>query len=104
MLTINDWIAFLSNEKNSNISNIIGFTAFLLAAFVIVSDTTNQTWIGGIATAFIGISLLIVYWKTVGRIGRHARTAGRLLNDIMTEEERDPLKIEERWKEATQKK
>ena len=100
MLSISDWISFLISEKNSAIGNIIGFSAFMLAAFAIIMSLTNNTLLSAIVTALIGVALLIMYIRTIGPYGRRARVAGKLLNDIMSGNERDPSKIEERWKAA----
>jgi len=98
MLSISDWIAFLTNEKSSNISNIIGFSAFVLAAFAIIMSVTNNTWASAVSAALVSVALMIFYVRTIGLYGRHAKEAGELLKDIMSGNERDPSKIEERWK------
>jgi hypothetical protein len=98
MLSTGDWINYLISEKNPNIGNIIGFSAFVLAALAIVMSISNDTLLNSIIIALIGVALLVMYLRTIRSYGRRARAAGRLLNDIMLGNERDPLKIEERWK------
>lgn len=41
MLSISDWITFLSSENNPNIGNTIGFGAFILAAFAVTMSSSN---------------------------------------------------------------
>lgn len=98
MLSISDWISFLTSEKNPNIGVIVGFSALILAAFAVVRSVTNDTLLGGISAALMLVFLAIIYFKVIGRYGSRAREAGKLLKDIMLGNERDPSKIEERWK------
>ena len=98
MLSISDWISFLISENNSNTGNIIGFSAFVLAAFAIIMSVTNNTWASGVSAALVSVALAIIYLRTINPYGRRAKEAGKLLKAIMLGEERDPLKIEERWK------
>ncbi len=98
MLSISDWISFLSSEKNPNIGNIIGFGAFMLATFVVMMSTTTNTWLSVIVAALIAVVLLIIYFRTIGPYGRRAKIAGKLLDDIMSGKERDLSKIEQEWK------
>jgi hypothetical protein len=97
MLSISDWISFLISEKNPNIGIIVSFSAFILAAFAIVMAVTNNTLAGGISAALVCFVLAIMYFRTIGPYGHRAKEAGKLLKDIMSGKERDPLKIEERW-------
>lgn len=103
MLSISDWISFLTSEKNPNIGIIVGFSAFTLAAFAIVMSVTNNTLLSSIGAALVGVALAIMYFRTIGPFGRRAKVAGKLLNDIMSGEERDTSKIEERWRELSEK-
>jgi len=98
MLSISDWISFLSSEKNSNIGNIIGFSAFILAAFAIIMFVSNNTLASVVSATLISVALVIIYLRTIRPYGCRAKVAGKLLNDIMLGKERDPSKIEERWK------
>jgi phosphotransferase system glucose/maltose/N-acetylglucosamine-specific IIC component len=88
MLSISDWISFLSSERNANIGNIIGFSAFILFAFAVIMSVTNNTLVSGIVAALMGIGVLIIFLRTMIPFGRHARLAGRLLDDIMSGKER----------------
>jgi Flp pilus assembly protein TadB len=101
MLSISDWIAFLTSEKNPNISNIISFSALFLAAFAIIMSVTSNTVVGAVVLALIAVALAIIYLRTISPYGRHAKVARELLNDIMSGKERDLLKIEESWKLET---
>lgn len=103
MLSISDWISFLTSEKNPNIGIIVGFSAFTLAAFAIVMSVTNNTLLSSIGAALVGVALATMYFRTIGPFGRRAKVAGKLLNDIMSGDERDPSKIEERWRELSEK-
>ena len=103
MLPISDWITFLTNEKNSNISNIISFAAFFLAAFAIIKTVTTNSVVGAVVLAVLAGALAFIYLRTIGRYGHRAREAGKLLDDIMSGKERDPSKIEERWRELSEK-
>jgi len=98
MLSISDWISFLSSEKNPNIGIIISFGAFMLAAFAVVMSVTNNTLVSAIAAGLTAVVLVIIYLRTIGPYGRRAKIAGELLDDIMSGKERDLSKIEERWK------
>ena len=103
MLSISDWISFLSSEKNPTIGNIIGFGAFVLAAFVVMMFGTNNTFntlLSAIVACSIAVVLLIIYFLTIGPYGRRAKIAGKLLDDIMSGKERDLSKIEEEWGKA----
>ena len=109
MLSISDWIAFLTSEKNPNISNIIGFTALIIAVVAIFMSLAND-WGSAVGVALICGALMIIYFRTIGKYGRHADEAEQLLNEIMSRNEkimsgdkRDPLKIEERWRELSEK-
>jgi len=97
MLSISDWITFLSSEKNSNIGNIIGFSAFILAALAIIMSVTDNTWPSAIVFALIAIVMAAIYFWTIGPYGRRAKVAGKLLDDIMSGKERDLSKIETEW-------
>ena len=101
MPSISDWISFLISEKNPNIGIIVGFSAFVLAAFAVVMSVTNNTVASAVSAALMFVALVIIYFRTIGPYGRRAKVAGKLLNDIMSGKERDPLKIEERWKRET---
>jgi len=98
MLSISDWISFLISEKNPNIGNAISFSAFILATLAVVMSVVSKTPIGAITFALFGVALIILvvlYFRT----NRHfAEKAEELLNDIMSGNERDLLKIEERWR------
>lgn len=106
LLSISDWISFLTAEKNPNIAIIISFTAVWLAIFSIVNSVTSNTLLGAITAALMFVALLVIYLKAIGQYGSRAKGAGELLRDIMSGKERDPLKIEERWKAilATERK
>lgn len=84
MLSISDWISFLSSEKNPNIGIIISFSAFMLAVFAVFMSITNSTPLGAIIAVLVAVALLIVYFLTIGPYGRRARIAGKLLDDIMS--------------------
>ncbi|MBA7579625.1 hypothetical protein ES708_21496 [subsurface metagenome] len=99
MLSISDWVSFLSSEKNPNIGNIISIGAFVLAAFATVMTVTTNTWPSIIAAALIGLALALYFWRFGQLYGRRARIAGKLLNDIMSGKESDLSKIKERWEE-----
>jgi len=112
MLSISDWIAFLTSEKNPNIGIIVGFSAFILAAFaaVISVTITNNNWAIAVGATLVSVALLIFFIQIIGLYGRHAKMAGQLLDEIMSSneqimsgDERDPLKIEKRWKELSGK-
>ncbi len=99
MLSISDWISYLSSEKNPNLGNIVSIGAFLLAAFAVIMSVTNNTLLGVIPAILIAIAL-IIYFVKIGRLfGGRADKAGKLLKDIMSGDQRDVLKIEEEWKE-----
>lgn len=101
MLSISDWISFLSSEKNTNFSNIISFGALVLAAFATVMSATSNTWPSIIAAALVGIALAIYFVRFGQLYGGRAKVAEKLLNDIMSGKESDLSKIKERWeKEA----
>ena len=61
-------------------------------------SVTNNTWASAVSAALVSVALMIIYFRTIGPYGRRAKIAGELLNDIMSGKERDPSKIEERWK------
>jgi len=104
MLSVSDWISFLTSEKNPNIGIIISFSAFILAAFAVVMSVTSNTVASAVSAALIAVALAIIYFRTINPYGRRARAAGELLNDIMSGKERDPSRIEERWRELSEKK
>ncbi len=104
MLSISDWISFLSSERNSNIGNIIGFSAFMLVAFAVIMSVTNNTLLSAIVTALIAIVMMTIYFRTIGPYGRRAKVAGKLLDDIMSGKERDLSKIEAEWKKVLKRK
>jgi len=99
MLSISDWIAFLTSEKHPNIGNIIGFTAVIIAVVAIIMSIVHN-WGGAVGAALICVALLIIYFRTTGRYGPRAKAAEQLLDEIMSGKERDPSRIEERWKAA----
>ena len=100
MLSISDWISFLSSERNPNISIIIGFSAFMLVAFAVIMSVTNNTLLSAIVAALIAIVMITIYFRTIGPYGRRVKIAGKLLDDIMSGKERDLSKIEEEWGKA----
>jgi len=101
MLSISDWISFLSSEKNPNIGNIISIGAFVIAAFAVVISVIDATWSNIVAAVLIGIALIIFFWRFSQLYGSRAKTAEKLLKDIMSGKESDLVKIRERWeKEA----
>jgi len=65
MLSIGDWLAFLTSEKNPNISLITSFTALMLSAFAVVrsvTDTGTNTWVGVVSLALFGAALALIYF------------------------------------------
>jgi uncharacterized membrane protein len=96
-MSVSDWIALLTSEKNANTGNIISFAALFLAAFSIMLTVTSNTVIGAVVLALIAIVLAIIYLRTIGPYGRRAKEAGKLLDAIMLGEESDPSVIQERW-------
>ena len=104
MLSISDWMSFLSSEKDSNIGNIIGFGAFMLAAFAVMMLGTNNTLLSAIVAVLFSVVLVIIYLRTIGPYGRRAKVAGKLLDDIMSGKERDLSKIEAEWKKVLERK
>lgn len=99
MLSISDWISFLTSENNSNNGNMIGFSAFMLAVLaIVISLANNATSLSHILTAIFSGALLIIFIWIVGLYGYRARVAKQLLDDILLRNERDPLTIEERWR------
>jgi membrane protein implicated in regulation of membrane protease activity len=105
MLSISDWISYLSSEKNPNIGNIISIGALVLAAFATVMTVTTNTWPSIISAALIGLALAIYFWRFGQLYGRRAKIAEKLLDDIMSGKESDLSKIKERWeKEALGRK
>jgi hypothetical protein len=99
MLSVSDWISFLTTEKNPNIAIIISFTALWIAVFSIVKSLTSSTLVSAIAAGVTFVILLIMYFRTIGPYGSRAKRASELLRDIMSGKQRDPSKIEERWNE-----
>ena len=103
MLSISDWIAFLTSEKNPNIGIVVGFTAFMIAAVAVIMSVANNNWGSIVGAALICVALVIVYYKISNLYFRHAKIAGQLLEDIMSGKERDPSEIEKRWNEGSKK-
>jgi hypothetical protein len=101
-LSISDWITVLSSEKHANISYIIGFGAFILAAVVAifaVRITTDNSWPTVITSVIVGLILLIISSWAIFPFMHRTKVAGKLLDKIMTGKERDVLKIEAEWEE-----
>jgi len=102
-LSISDWISFLSSEKHSNTSNVIGFGSFMLAGGIAifavrttVSDSLPTVIVGVVAV----VVLLSIYFRVISPIRRRTIVAAKLLDKIMKEEERDVSKIKAEWKNA----
>ena len=78
----------------------------MLSAFAVVrsvTDTGTNTWVGAVSLALFGAALALIYFRVTNLYGRHAKIAGQLLDEIMSGDERDPSKIEERWRELSEK-
>jgi Zn-dependent protease with chaperone function len=98
MLSIKDWISFLTSEKNSIGGNVIGFSAFMLAVLAVgVSLTNSASLLSHILTGIFSGALLIIFVYVVGSYGYRAWLAERLLDDILLRSQRDPSTIEEKW-------
>jgi len=104
MLSISDWIAFLTSEKNANTCNIFSLSAVIIAVVALIMSVSNSNWAGAVASAVMCASLMFAYYVTTKQYEQHAKEAGKLLKqimlgdkDIMSGKERDPSKIEERW-------
>jgi hypothetical protein len=104
MLSISDWISFLTSEKNPNIGNLVGFMAVIVAAFAVVTSLPSKTVLDAINVALIGVALILACLAVSRYYGGRANIAGQLLNEIVSRNERimsgneiDPSKIAERW-------
>ena len=106
MLSISDWISFLSSEKHSNTSNVIGFGSFMLAAgiAILVRINTDNSWPTVVVVVLAALVLIAIFFKTILPI-RHATEVARdLLDNIMDGTEREPAKIEEEWRKVIERK
>jgi hypothetical protein len=90
-MSLSDWISFLTSEKNANIGIIVGFSAFMLAAFAVIISITNNTLLSGIITALISVALVIIYFRTIGPFGRRAKVARELLDAINARGREGPI-------------
>jgi len=72
-LSISDWISFLSSEKHSNTSNVIGFGSFMLVASIaiLVRITTDNIWTTVFVVILAAIVLIVILLKIILPI-RHA--------------------------------
>ena len=106
MLSISDWISFLSSEKHSNTSNVIGFGSFMLVAgiAILVRVTTDNIWITVFVVVPTVIILIAIWLKIILPIRYATEVARDLLDNIMDGTERDLAKIEEKWKKRKSKK
>lgn len=107
MLTISEWVSFLSSEKHSNTSNVIAFGSFTLAAGIAVfavRATTANGWPTIVAVSLAAIALIIIYLRTISPIRYATKVASDLLDNIMDGTEREPAKIEEEWRKVIERK
>jgi hypothetical protein len=107
MLTISEWISFLSSEKHSNTSNVISFGSFILAAGIAVfavNASTGKGWPTAVSVGILGVALIITYFKTVNPLQHATRVATKLLDDILYGTVTDTAKIEEEWKKVIERK
>jgi hypothetical protein len=105
MLSISDWIAFLTSEKNPNIGNLIGFMALIFAVFALATRIPVETALDAINFVLISATVIIASLAIRRYYGGRADKAGKLLNAIVSRDECimsgdkiDPSKIEEQWK------
>lgn len=107
MLSISDWVSFLSSEKHSNTSNVIGFGSFTLAAGIAVFAvriTTANNWPTVVVAILAALVLMAIYLKTISSIRHATKVASDLLDNIMDGTEREPAKIEEEWRKVIERK
>jgi len=111
MLSISDWISFLTSEKNSYTSRIFSLTTVIIAAVALIISVTNSNWGGAVGSALIVGALMTAYYKTTNQYERYANKAGQLLGEIMSRDERimsgnerDLSKIEKRWEQISGKR
>ncbi|MCX5991129.1 MAG: hypothetical protein NTZ04_02175 [Chloroflexi bacterium] len=99
-LTVSDWVTFLSNEKQGNISNFMGFMAVVLAliGMTLVIQTTRWEKISG----FVAIVILVCVSFKVGMpLHTKSTRAEKILDDIMSGNLTEPEKIQKRWKRSS---
>jgi hypothetical protein len=93
MLTLSDWITFLSGEKNSNLTNIVAVGAVALAAIGIVgTDTLGGWWrVTALLSIWVIVNVLLRLFET------RFNKASRLLKKIMRGELKNVTQINNEW-------
>jgi len=100
-LTVSDWVTFLSNEKQANMSTFLGFTSVIVALFAVTQGTENTGWKGWekilayVGTAFV---LSFAFWQVSKRLDKRYKDAQDILSDIMSGKLTKEQDVRERWK------
>ena len=98
-LTLSDWITFLSSEASPAMGNIIALGAFVVAASALVLSVTNRRWEDMIGAVVMVGALVWFFFAFDRRFGHRADKARELLDLIMKGCLKDPLQIQQAWKE-----
>lgn len=92
MLSISDWISFLISEKNPNIGIIVGFSAFVIAAFAAVMSVTNNAWVSAVGAALVSIALMIFYYSNNWLIWASCQGSRRITQGYNVRKRERPIK------------
>ncbi len=96
-LSISDWIAFLTSEKDAAINTILNFGAlsFAFAGIILVTlNDGNLRWVG---SAILIIYVIYVFYKVFRPWGRTGGKAERILKKIMKGDLNNSEDIQKAW-------
>jgi signal transduction histidine kinase len=100
VLTVSDWITFLSSEKHGTMSSWLNSYAIIMAVLVFLYSFEKNPWIL-LFIAFVIVAAVIVISRYSNRQGG---VAEKLLDDIMSGSLIDEPSIRVAWLERTKGK
>lgn len=93
MLSVSDWVTFLSSEKQGAFAGTLGFAAVIIAmlALLITSDQS------ALSKAIGSLVIFGAYWAVTTILNREEHKAGKILENIMCGKYQNETQIQEDW-------
>ena len=93
VLSVSDWVAFLSSEKQGAFAGTLGFAAVIIALLALVITGNSPA----LDKLFSTLVIFAAYWLGNEILNRHGNKAGRILRKIMRNEYPDEASIRKAW-------
>jgi hypothetical protein len=99
-LELSDWVAFLSSEKYGALSNVMGSFALAASLFAILYSATSRSNTAENWSVVIGaVVIMSMTWIVIRLLGRRAKHAEKILEQIMRGSLSNSEDIRKAWSE-----